>query len=217
MNALKHGTRSFFSPSCFKGMQLATQLSSRSSFYTRAPSQQFAPRAFLSSFATADICDSYGLDVSKISSDHGVKVIDPSLNFKNFGGQSEFCGSIVTIKAYESNPLVRATLQEDGNGRVLVVDAGGSTRCAMLGGNLAEIGEKNGWAGIVVYGCIRDSKEISNICIGVKALNTHPVKSHKDEKGVRDVPLHFGGVTIRPGDYMYSDSDGILIMPGPVK
>jgi len=123
--------------------------------------------------------------VSKISSDHGVKVIDPSLNFKNFGGQSEFCGSIVTIKAYESNPLVRATLQEDGNGRVLVVDAGGSTRCAMLGGNLAEIGEKNGWAGIVVYGCIRDSKEISNICIGVKALNTHPVKSHKDEKGVR--------------------------------
>jgi len=166
---------------------------------------------FFCSFSTADICDNQGLDVSKMPSSTKVKIIDSALSFKNFGGRSEFQGRVVTIKAYESNPLVRATLQEAGNGRVLVVDAGGSTRCAMLGDNLAQLGVDNGWAGIVIYGCIRDSKLISTLDIGVKALNTHPVKSHKGEPGLRDVPLSFGGVTICPGNILYSDPDGILV------
>jgi regulator of ribonuclease activity A len=124
-------------------------------------------RAF--SLPTADLCDEAGLDVSKIPS-HKVKIVDPALNFRNFGGRTEFSGQIETIKAYESNPAVKNAFAEKGDGRVLVVDAGGSMRCAMLGDMIAEAGTKNGWAGIVIYGCIRDSKVVGQLPLGVKGV-----------------------------------------------
>eukprot|EP00802_Teleaulax_amphioxeia_P028765 Tamp_30571.p2 GENE.Tamp_30571~~Tamp_30571.p2 ORF type:complete len:205 (+),score=39.55 Tamp_30571:48-617(+) len=164
---------------------------------------------------TADLCDEVGLDVSKIPS-HKVKIVDPALNFRNFGGNTEFSGEVVTIKAFESNPAVKKAFSEEGNGRVLVVDAGGSMRCAMLGDMIAEAGTKNGWAGIVIYGCVRDSKAISQLPLGVKALNTHPVKSHKQHQGERDIEVMFGGVTFRPGQWLYADSDGIIVSDTPL-
>mmetsp|Transcript_24064 Transcript_24064/g.57348 ORF Transcript_24064/g.57348 Transcript_24064/m.57348 type:complete len:211 (+) Transcript_24064:57-689(+) len=161
-------------------------------------------------FPTADLCDKAGLDVSKVPTST-VSVVDPALNFRNFGGKTGFSGKVCTIKAFESNPLVRTLFESPGEGRVLVVDAGGSMRCAMLGDNIAEAGVKNGWAGIVIYGCIRDSAVISKMDIGVKALNTHPVKSHKNDPGLQDVPVRFGGVTIKPGQFLYADADGIVV------
>lgn len=131
--------------------------------------------------------------------------------FSDYGGTREFHGSISTVKVHEDNSLVRAALEEPGNGRVLVVDGGGSLRCALVGDLLAELGRKNGWAGIVVYGCIRDSAVIGGIAIGVKALNTNPRKSVKRGHGDRDIPVTFGNVTFAPGHYLYADQDGILV------
>jgi regulator of RNase E activity RraA len=272
-----------------------------------------------------------------------IKVLDPSLNFKNYGGKVavrippkmmvpvgprphnqhlidlpcavQFSGPVSTVKAYESNPAVKKAFEEPGKGRVLVVDAGASMRCAMLGDMIAEkgitrdhhprdltnqqflplrpplssplphfpkitfdmimsgttdknarstcticveqvasfaaaffvawegdqgssrgdgttsiyitsrfflsplvcSGVKNGWAGIIMYGCIRDSRAIKDMPIGVKALNTHPVKSHKRLEGERDVDVMFGGVTISPGDHIYADEDGIVVSPTPIE
>lgn len=160
---------------------------------------------------TADLADKAGLDVSKLPTEKNISVVDPQLNFRNFGGKTAFSGPITTIKAYESNPLVRKLFESPGNGRVLVVDAGGSMRCAMLGDNIAEAGAKNGWAGIVIFGCIRDSAMVAEMDLGVKALNTHPVKSHKNDPGLQDVAVKFGGVTFKPGQFLYADADGILV------
>jgi regulator of ribonuclease activity A len=92
------------------------------------------------------------------------------------------------------------------------VDGGGSMRCALLGDQLATLAVKNGWAGVVVYGCIRDSEAISEMPIGVKALGTHPRKS---EKGLHSAHagkvLSFAGVTIKPGAWVYADADGIIV------
>jgi regulator of ribonuclease activity A len=94
---------------------------------------------------------------------------------------------------------------------VLVVDGGGSLRCALVGDQLAELGVKNGWAGIVVFGCIRDSGPLSRLPIGVKAIASNPRKSVKKGEGSRDVTLRFAEVTVAPGDYLYADGDGIAI------
>ncbi|PPE73146.1 ribonuclease [Solimonas fluminis] len=138
------------------------------------------------------------------------QVADPI--FADFGGVLAFHGPIVTLKVFEDNAAVRTALEEKGEGRVLVVDGGGSTRCALVGGNLGVLGVKNGWAGIVVNGCIRDSEEIGGQEIGVKALATHPRKS---EKGLhtahRDKVVSFAGVTFKPGAWLYADADGILV------
>lgn len=117
------------------------------------------------------------------------------------------------MRCFDNNPLVRAALGEPGRGRVLVVDGGGSFRCALLGDNLAAMGAKNGWAGVVVNGCIRDSAEIAQIGLGVKALGTHPLKSSKRDPGLRDVPVVFAGVTFTPGAHLHADGDGILVAP----
>jgi len=99
---------------------------------------------------------------------------------------------------------------------VLVVDGGASMRCALLGDQLAEMGARNGWSGIIVHGCIRDSETIGTLPLGVKALATYPLKSSKRDPGLRDVPVSFAGVTVRPGDYVYADKDGILVSPHPL-
>lgn len=151
-------------------------------------------------FATADLFDQHENDV---------QVALPL--FRDYGGRKLFAGSVVTVKAHEDNTLVRAALEEPGNGRVLVVDGGESLRCALVGDILAQLGLDNGWAGIIVSGCIRDAAVIATIDIGVKAIATNPRKSLKLGAGQRDIPVTFAGVTFSPGDHVYADTDGILV------
>ena len=133
-------------------------------------------------FKTTDLCDNF--------SDR-LQVAEPI--FGDYGGELMFCGSIVTLKVFEDNSLVRAVLEEPGDGRVLVVDGGGSQRCALLGDQIAELAEENDWAGVVVNGCIRDSSALSELGIGVKALGVHPLKSVKRGVGERDIPVRLAG------------------------
>lgn len=131
--------------------------------------------------------------------------------FRIFGGRDSFWGKAVCLKVFEDNVLVRRELETDGLEKVLVVDGGGSLKCALLGDILAGIAIENRWSGIIINGCIRDSKEIAAMPVGVKALNTSPRKSGKQGHGERQGSLAFAGVTIEPGDYVYADHDGILV------
>jgi len=151
-------------------------------------------------FQTTDLCD---------ANEGKVRAVAPM--FRSFGGRTRFAGPIRTLKVFEDNSLVRSTLETAGNGAVLVVDGGGSMRCAMVGDQLALLGVKNNWAGIVVYGCIRDSGPIAGMDIGVFALGTHPMKSVKKGAGDADIPVTFGGVTFTPGEYIYADEDGVIV------
>lgn len=153
-------------------------------------------------FATADLCDQYPDEV---------QVVAPG--FPSYGGLLAFSGQIITLKVFEDNSLVRTALTENGSGKVLVVDGGGSLRCALVGGNLAALAHQNGWHGIVVSGCIRDAREIAGIALGVRALNTHPQKSIKRGEGTAGVAVLFGGVRFDPGAYLYADEDGIIVAP----
>ena len=156
-------------------------------------------------FQTTDLCD---------ANEGKVRAVAPM--FRSFGGKQRFAGPIRTLKVFEDNALVRSTLEGPGEGSVLVVDGGGSMRCAMVGDQLALLGVKNGWAGIVVYGCIRDSGPIGGMELGVFALGTHPMKSIKKGAGDRDIPVTFGGVTFKPGEYLYADDDGVLVSSKPL-
>lgn len=133
--------------------------------------------------------------------------------FQDFGGKARFGGQAVTLRVNENNPLVRATLQMPGQGKVLVVDGGGSLNCALLGGMLGEFGVQNGWEGVIVNGCVRDTAELRELPLGIRALAAHPRRSGKLEEGERNLALTFAGVTIRPNDEVYADEDGILILP----
>ncbi|MET0218952.1 MAG: ribonuclease E activity regulator RraA [Burkholderiales bacterium] len=153
-------------------------------------------------FATADLCDRH---------DGTVQVAEPL--FRAYGGTPAFGGPIATVKVFEDNVLVRQALSEKGAGRVLVVDGGGSRRCALVGDQLVVLARDNGWAGIVVYGCIRDSAAMETLPVGVRALATHPLKSIKKGAGDRDIPVTFAGVTFVPGHYLYADADGVIVSP----
>ena len=133
------------------------------------------------------------------------------LQFNSYGGVTRFAGPAVTIKCHEDNSLVKACVGEPGEGRVIVVDGGGSLRRALLGDMLAEQAARNGWAGLVIYGAIRDVDEIGNTALGVAALGTTPLKTEKLGVGQRDVPVSFGGVTIVPGEYVYADNNGVIV------
>lgn len=150
--------------------------------------------------ATADLYDEHG---------DALQVATPMFN--NYGGRTQFSGQIVTVKCHEDNSHVRGSLEQAGEGKVLVVDGGGSLRCALVGDMLAELGIKNGWVGAIVYGCIRDSKAIGEMDFGLKAINTNPKKSVKKDIGERDVVVHFADVTFTPGAYVYADEDGIVV------
>jgi regulator of ribonuclease activity A len=150
--------------------------------------------------ATADLYDTHGDEL---------RVLAPI--FKDYGGRAEFHGKVATVKVHEDNALVRAALEERGDGRVLVVDGGGSLRCALVGDVLAALGATNGWSGILVYGCIRDSAQIGKTDIGVKAIATNPRKSIKKGAGDRDIAVRFAEVLITPGDYLYADRDGVVL------
>jgi len=157
------------------------------------------------SFATCDICDA---NEDKLN-DGSLAVLPPV--FAAYGALPRFAGPAATLKVFEDNALVRATLETAGAGRVLVIDGGGSRRSALVGGNLGKLAEQNGWAGIVVDGCIRDSEEINACRIGVRALATHPRKSSKKGVGEREVPVVVAGVKIAPGQWIYADADGVLV------
>lgn len=161
------------------------------------------------SFKTPDLCDQFESDLGG-----SLRVVAPM--FQRYGGKTAFSGQIATLKIFEDNSLVRTALGEDGRGKVLVIDGGGSLRCALVGDQLAILAAKNGWAGIVVYGCIRDSGDINGIDLGVRALNTHPQKSIKKGVGDRDLAVTFGGVTFNPGEWLYADEDGVLVSAKPL-
>ena len=163
-------------------------------------------------FKTTDLCDEF-FDLCNQFSD-SLQIAEPV--FGDYGGEVMFSGPIVTLKVIEDNTLVRKVLEGPGEGRVLVVDGAGSTRCALLGDQLAELAETNNWAGVVVNGCIRDSAAISEISIGVKALGVHPLKTVKRNTGERDIPVRFAGVTFRPGYYLYADEDGLIVSEKPL-
>jgi regulator of ribonuclease activity A len=131
--------------------------------------------------------------------------------FMGFGARVAFAGQIRTVKVFEDNALVRQTLSASGNGNVLVVDGGGSMRCALVGDQLALLAQQNNWSGIVVYGCVRDYMEINKIDVGIRALNTHPLRSSRKGIGDADIPVVFGGVKFTPGHWLYADADGIVV------
>ena len=149
---------------------------------------------------TCDLCDHY---------DAQVRVLE--LPLRDYGGRIGFDGIVSTVKAYEDNSLVRDAVAEPGHGRVLVIDGGGSMRRSMLGDLLAAKALDNGWAGVVVFGAIRDSVAIGAMALGVKALGTCPRKTDKLGQGLRDVPVQFGGLLIRPGEWLCADADGVVL------
>jgi regulator of ribonuclease activity A len=155
--------------------------------------------------STPDLCDEYPTLV---------RVVDPM--FINFGGRHEFCGRAVTVKCFEDNSRIKELVATPGEGRVIVVDAGGSMRCACLGDMLAESAALNDWSGFIINGCIRDVDEIAITAIGVQALGVHPLKTHKQGVGEVDLAVTFGGVTFSPGDYIYADNNGILASSQPL-
>ncbi|TXH03554.1 MAG: RraA family protein [Nevskiaceae bacterium] len=158
------------------------------------------------SYATTDLSDAHP----------ELQVCEPL--FGDFGGVDKFHGPIRTLKIFEDNALVRSTLETPGNGAVLVVDGGGSMRCALVGGNLGVLAVKNGWAGIVVNGCVRDSEELAAQAVGIKALATHPRKSEKGlHSGHVDKVVSFAGVTFKPGAWLYADADGIVVAETELK
>ena len=151
---------------------------------------------------TADLCDAYSDEL---------QIAEPI--FRSFGGRDTFHGEAAVVSVFEDNVLVKARLGEPGRGRVLVVDGGGSLRVALMGDNVATLAQQNGWAGLVIHGCIRDSVEVAEIDIGVLALATCPRKSAKEGRGDRDVEVAFAGVRIGPGDWIYADPDGLIVAP----
>ncbi|URE23513.1 hypothetical protein MUK42_07805 [Musa troglodytarum] len=159
----------------------------------------------MGSLATAELCDANASLLAKGE----LRVLQPM--FQTYGQCRAFCGPIVTLKVFEDNVLVREVLEAPGDGRVLVVDGGGSTRCALVGGNLGQLAQNMGWAGIVVNGCIRDAYEINGCDIGVRALGCHPLKSNKKGLGEKHVTVNIGGTIIHDGEWLYADSDGILV------
>lgn len=163
-------------------------------------------------FTTCDLCDAHE---DKLA-DGTLQVLPPV--FRPFGKRVRFAGSARTLKVFEDNVLVRAALETPGNGSVLVVDGGGSLRCALVGGKLGLLAQNNGWAGMLVYGCVRDSAELNDCNVGIRALQTHPRRSVRKGNGERDLPVDIAGVMVRPGDWIYADEDGVLIaaMPLPV-
>jgi regulator of ribonuclease activity A len=153
-------------------------------------------------FTTADLCDAYS------DLDH-IQIAEPVFNI--YGGTPTFCGQITTLKAFEDNELVQKTLAEKVDNRVLVIDGGGSLRCALLGSTLATTAVANGWQGIVIYGCICDAALIRQLPIGIRALHTHPLKSHKKGHGDRDMLVTFAGVNFKKDHFLYADEDGIIV------
>jgi regulator of ribonuclease activity A len=152
-------------------------------------------------FSTADLVD-----------EHGEAVQSCDLQLRQFGGHRRFHGPIRTVACFQDNALVRQVLSEPGDGAVLVVDGGGSLHTALVGDLIAGLAQANRWAGLVVNGAVRDTEALGGLDIGIKALGSNPRKSAKLAAGQVDVPVSFGGVTFRPGEHLYSDEDGVVVV-----
>ena len=159
-------------------------------------------------FATCDLCDAH-----KNDTDGAFRVLPPV--FKDYGQRFKFSGPVSTVKCHEDNTLVKAAVDSAGEGRVLVVDGGGSLRRALVGGNLAAAAARNGWAGMVVDGCVRDVAELNAAAVGIRALALMPLPTEKRNEGQSNVAVQIQGVWVRPGDWLYADEDGIVIMDKP--
>ena len=153
-------------------------------------------------FKTADLCD-------RFAQQQHLQIVDPL--FKAFTAQTRFSGQITTLKVFEDNRLIRSVLEEAVCQRVLVIDGGGSKRCALLDESLALLAVENGWQGILVYGCIRNAERLKPLPIGIAALNAHPMPSGKHGFGERDILLTFAGVNFKKEHYLYADDDGIIV------
>ncbi|RZU98078.1 ribonuclease E activity regulator RraA [Spiribacter vilamensis] len=149
---------------------------------------------------TTDLCDDHADEL---------RVLAPI--FGDYGGRHGFSGPIQTVKTFEDNSRVREVLETPGEGQVLVVDGSGSLRCALMGDQLAARARDNGWAGLLVYGCVRDAADLANLDIGIKALNTHPCRSQPDGEGEVGVVVTLAGATLTPGEWLCADRDGIVI------
>jgi regulator of ribonuclease activity A len=152
-------------------------------------------------FRTADLVD-----------EHGEALQSCDLQLRQFGGRRRFHGPIRTVACLQDNALVKQVLSEPGNAAVLVVDGQGSLHTALVGDLIAGLARDNGWAGLVVNGAVRDTDELAGLDIGIKALGSNPRKSAKLAAGQVDVPVRFGGVTFRPGQHLYSDEDGVVVV-----
>ncbi|CAM3562257.1 Regulator of ribonuclease activity A [Vibrio aerogenes CECT 7868] len=156
-------------------------------------------------YNTSALCDIYSDQVD---------VVEPM--FSNFGGRASFAGQITTVKCFEDNGLIREVLEQEGSGRVLLVDGGGSLRRALVDAELAALGEENEWEGIVVYGCVREVDDLDEMNIGIQALASIPVGAVGQSVGEVDVPVNFGSVTFIPEDYLYADNTGIILSQEPL-
>jgi regulator of ribonuclease activity A len=169
---------------------------------------RFNPRKMPMSTAvfipTCDLCDAHKTDTSG-----AFRVLPPV--FRDFGAVRRFAGPVVTVKCFEDNTSVKAAVDSPGEGRVLVVDGGASLRRALLGGNLGAAAARNGWAGVVIDGCVRDVAELAGCQVGIRALASMPMPTEKRQEGQRDVAVQIQGVWVRPGDWLYADEDGIVV------
>ena len=154
---------------------------------------------------TSELCDLYAEQVD---------VVEPI--FSSFGGVSHFYGKVTTVKCFESNGLIAEVLEENGEGRVLVIDGGGAVRRGLIDAELAQLAVDNGWEGIVVYGAVRQIQQLENLDIGIHALAPIPVSADESSAGESDVPVNFGGVTFFPEDYIYADLTGIILSQEPL-
>ena len=153
---------------------------------------------------TCDLCDQHKADTSG-----QFRVLPPV--FASYGARPAFAGPVSTVKCFEDNSFVKAAVDSPGEGRVLVVDGGGSLRRALLGGNLGQAAARNGWAGVVIDGCVRDVAELAGQPVGIRALASMPLPTEKRQEGQRDVPIQVQGVWLRPGDWLYADADGMVV------
>ncbi|OMC04214.1 ribonuclease [Mycolicibacter heraklionensis] len=150
---------------------------------------------------TADLVDEIGPDVRSCD-----------VQFRQFGGRTEFAGRISTVRCFQDNALLKSVLSEPGDGGVLVIDGSASLHTALVGDVIAELARSNGWAGLIVHGAVRDASTLRTLDIGIKALGTNPRKSTKTGAGERDVVVEFGGVAFVPGAVAHSDDDGIVVV-----
>jgi regulator of ribonuclease activity A len=157
---------------------------------------------------TCDLCDTHQADSSG-----AFRVLPPV--WRDFGARTRFAGRVSTVRCHEDNTLVKAAVDTPGEGRVLVVDGGGSLRKALVGGNLGAAAARNGWAGLLVNGCVRDVAELAACDVGIKALAPMPLPTDKRGEGQRDVPVQIQGVWVRPGDWLCADEDGVVLLDQP--
>ncbi len=174
-------------------------------------------------FATCDLCDAHKRDFPG-----SLRVLPPL--FHDFGAIRTFCGPVETVKCFEDNSLVKAAVESQGwidgpgdgagvshrTAKVLVVDGGASLRYALLGGNLGKAAARNGWAGVVINGCVRDVAELAQHPLGIRALGRVPLPTEKRNEGQHNVPVQIQGVVVVPGDWLYADEDGIVVSSEPL-